>query len=112
MSTNGPSAETGNERKMFCPSCGKKGRLVKPVTVESLLTEEARTRAGRTEGFRFCAEPSCDVAYFHPESGDRFLRADVKVRIGQKETSPPRPICYCFDHTVEEIENEVAQTGT
>lgn len=100
------------EKNAACPSCGKKGRMVKPLTVESLLTEEARSRVIRADGFRFCAEPSCNVAYFHPETGDRFLRSEVRVRIGQKETAPPRPICYCFNHTVEEIESELAKTGT
>ena len=112
MSSHGPSVGTGMDRKGLCPSCRTKGRTVKPVTIESLVTEAARVRVGRTDGFRFCTEPSCEVAYFHPETGNRFSRSDVKVRIGQKETSPPRPVCYCFDHTVEEIENEVATTGT
>ncbi|MCH8192564.1 MAG: cation transporter [Planctomycetes bacterium] len=85
---------------------------MKPVTIESLVIAAARARVGRTDGFRFCAEPSCEVAYFHPETGDRLLRSDVKVRIGQKETAPSRPVCYCFDHTVEEIEDEVARTGS
>jgi len=95
-----------------CPSCGSKGKPVKPVTIESLVVEAARVRVGRADGFRFCTEPSCDVAYFHPETGTRIVRSEVRVRIGQKETAAPRPICYCFDHTVEEIEAEVAATGT
>ncbi len=99
-------------RPSACPSCGSTGRPVKPITVESLVIEEARVRAGRTDGFRFCAEPACEVAYFRPETGDRLLRSDVRVRIGQKETEPPRPVCYCFDHTAEEIEEEVHRTGT
>lgn len=97
---------------LLCPSCGEKGRPVKPVTIESLVTEPARTRAGRSDGFRFCAEPSCDVAYYHAETGQRIHRCDVSVRVGQKETTPPRPVCYCFDHTVEDIEAEVKETGT
>ena len=103
---------TRTQRLVLCPSCSNKGRSVKPITIESLVTETARARVGLTDGFRFCAEPSCDVAYFHLESGDRFMRSDVNVRIGQKETSAPRPVCYCFDHTVEDIADEVAKTGT
>lgn len=95
-----------------CPSCGSKGRSVKPVTIETLVLDEARRRIERTDGFRFCGQTACDIAYFHPETGDRLLRSDVKVRIGQKETTPPRPVCYCFDHTVEEIDSEVKETGT
>lgn len=76
--------------RLVCPSCGTKGKPVKPVTVESLVVEAARSRVGRADGFRFCSEPSCDVAYFHPESGARIARHEVRVRIGQKETDPPR----------------------
>ena len=112
MNTDKTAPVTHVDRKVICPSCDSKGRAVKPVTIESLVIAAARARVGRTDGFRFCAEPSCAVAYFHPETGDRFLRRDVKVRIGQKETTPPRPVCYCFNHTAEEIEDEVARTGT
>jgi hypothetical protein len=95
-----------------CPSCGSKGKLVKPVTIESLVVEAARVRVGHVDGFRFCTDSSCEVAYFHPETGALVVRSEVRVRIGQKETDAPRAICYCFDHTVEAIEAEVAATGT
>src|SRR3989338_5786811 len=86
--TSSMETKTGGES---CPSCGKRGRSVKPVTIASLVTEAARAAAGHGDGFRFCAEPSCDVAYFHPETGNRIQRGNVKVRIGQKETAAPRP---------------------
>lgn len=95
-----------------CPSCGTKGRAVKPITIESLVIEGARRRVGRTGGFRFCTQPSCNVAYFHPEAGAQVSKAEVRVRIGQKTTVPPRPVCYCFEHTVEGIEAEVLATGS
>lgn len=104
--------KTSIDTDLLCPSCGGKGRPVKPITIESLVTKPARTRAGRSDGFRFCAEPSCEVVYYHAESGQKIHRCDVKVRVGQKETTPPRPVCYCFDHTVEQIEAEVKETGT
>ncbi|MBI5866222.1 MAG: cation transporter [Planctomycetes bacterium] len=93
----------------LCPSCGVKGRAVKWVTIESLVSETARARVKRMDGFRFCAEPTCDVEYYDPETGDRFPRHDVRVRIGQKETASPRPICYCFGHSIEDIEDEMAR---
>jgi hypothetical protein len=63
-----------------------------PITIESLVTERARSQVDRSDGFRFCPEPSCDVAYFNPEIRARLMRTDVKVRIGQKEALPPRTI--------------------
>ena len=96
----------------LCPSCGNKGKAVNRITIESLLTDEARTRVSSKDGFRFCPTPGCEVSYFHPETGERFLCRDVRVRIGQKQTKAPHPVCYCFNHTIEEIEAEVARTGT
>lgn len=104
----GATAKTG----VHCPACGMKGRAVNPITINALVTEQARAKLRSSEGFRFCAEPSCNVAYFHHDSGERFLRSDVRVRIGQKENGSPRVVCYCFDHTTEEIQAEVLATGT
>ena len=35
----------------------------------------------------------------------------VRVRIGVKETGHPRPICYCFGFTSEDIEARVGRSG-
>jgi copper chaperone CopZ len=94
-----------------CPACGSKGRAVSARTVESLTTAEALHRVAQRDGFRFCAEPACEVAYFRAAPAERILRGEVRVRIGQKETAAPRPVCHCFGHTVEEIEEDVARTG-
>lgn len=95
-----------------CPECSGKTTKVKPITIESLVTDEARATLTNTAGFRFCPSAECETAYVQPETGLRILKDQVKVRIGQKETCPSRQVCYCFSHTVEEIEAEVATTGT
>lgn len=35
----------------------------------------------------------------------------LKVPVGIKEKQSPRPVCYCFGHTVESIREEIEQTG-
>jgi copper chaperone CopZ len=40
-----------------------------------------------------------------------FHRADIRVRVGQKETEPPIQVCYCFDWTTDDIERELRFTG-
>jgi copper chaperone CopZ len=94
-----------------CPACSSKGRKVAPLTVRALVKPE---RAGevRDETYRFCESPACDVVYFsepHPEQ--RFHRADVRVRVGQKETAAPIQVCYCFDWTSDDLERELRLTG-
>jgi len=94
-----------------CPSCGRPGKSVAPLTVVSLLTDDARGRTNRTDGFRFCREAACAVTYFQPDTGLSFTKQDVRVRVGSKESTSPRPVCYCFGHSVEDIEHDVARTG-
>lgn len=94
-----------------CPGCGAAGKPVRAVTLKALLTPTAVASLGCAEGWRHCPAASCATAYYHPESGDRVASSDVRVRIGTKEVAAPRPLCYCFGHTAEDIEAEIARTG-
>ena len=98
-----------------CPSCQTKGKRVPDITLKSLLRPECIQRIGDGP-WLFCDSADCDVVYFNAE-GQTFNRADLTVRVGVKETSGdqgprhPRLVCYCFNHTIESIEQEVRQTG-
>lgn len=104
---NQPATSTRTE----CPDCGERGRPVKPITIASLLKPTALAPLDRHDGWRFCPYPACDMAYFHEVTQERVPKQDVRVRIGKKETASPRPLCYCFGHTVEDVEAEVASAG-
>ncbi len=94
-----------------CSRCGANGRSVKPITLRSLVRPGALLDLGEAGGFHYCATPTCQVAYYRPSTGSSILKDELCVRIGEKETARPRTVCYCFNHTVEEIEAEVAATG-
>jgi copper chaperone CopZ len=93
-----------------CPECEQAGRKVKPATLQSLLRAERRGDIG-AEQYYVCTTPGCDTVYFAPEGDAVFRKSDLTVRFGLKETTGPRPLCYCFGHTVEEIEDEIRRTG-
>lgn len=95
-----------------CLECGQRGRPVPATTLEALVSTPALTALRDHTGFRFCANPLCDTAYFRAQTGERVPRGMVKVRIGQKETEPPIPVCYCFGFSAEQIEADVHRTGT
>ncbi len=60
--------------------------------------------------FNFCRTALCNAVYFN----DRRLvltKADVRQRIGVKETEDPVPICYCFGFTEKMIVEELRATG-
>ena len=93
-----------------CPECRKTGRKVKRATLESLL--RAGRRADIGDGpYHVCVTPDCETVYFSAGGDETFGKRDLAVRFGLKETSLPRPVCYCFDHTVEEIHDEIRRTG-
>lgn len=93
-----------------CPRCGAPGKAVKLVTLQSLLKPNVLARAS-SEIYRFCPNEPCEVVYFTERGGPTFGKADLKVRVGIKETNAPRPLCYCFGHTAEEIDEEIRLTG-
>ncbi len=83
-----------------CPACGRRGRRVKPITLQALLRPGAAPAIGR---YRFCGTPGCAVAYFAEEGGEQVPVEAVTVPIGQKLRGPERPICYCFGYTEADI---------
>ena len=109
-STISPSAATSTGTVPSCPSCGDRGKPVPLATLKSLIKPEFQPQL--TEGpYRFCRNPECDVVYFASDGPQTFNRTALKVRVGLKEKDPPRPLCYCFGHTAEEIIDEIRRTG-
>jgi copper chaperone CopZ len=120
------------EKRLLCPSCGKKGKRVSPVTLRALLKEphgesiasSEQSRCGTNgngepgckpasgdTGWRFCDSRDCDVVYFAEESDATFTRPQLKVAAGAKETAGERPLCYCFGHSVASIKSELQAKG-
>jgi len=61
-------------------------------------------------GFQFCRSAECELVYFHPD-GERLTKANLRVRVGLKETEDPLPICYCFGFTEAMARSEIESTG-
>jgi hypothetical protein len=101
----------GEERRAkACPVCGAPGRVVRAETLRALLKPEPGERVTESR-YRFCGAQACDVVYFSEDGPQRFNREDLTVRVGVKETKGPRPICYCFGHTAEEMIEQIKGTG-
>lgn len=100
---------TSTAQAVHCPECGSKGKKVKRITLESLLTPDAAARIGE-EQYRFCDAIDCETVYFG-DNVTTFSKNDLTVRVGVKERTSPRHVCYCFDHTIEDIDAEVQETG-
>ena len=114
-----------NNQTAQCPSCGRLGKAVKTATLHSLIKADRQGRITDSK-YLFCGSQGCDIVYFTMHLAERpdlwsesltkdgshaFYKEDLTVRVGIKEESPPRPICYCFNHSVEEIFDEAQRTG-
>jgi hypothetical protein len=93
----------------LCPVAGKPGKKVPAITLRSLVRPEHAGGIERGDWY-FCDLPDCDVVYFGRDGGTLDKRA-LTVRVGVKERAAPRPVCYCFGHTVESIRGEIERTG-
>lgn len=100
--------EDNAKRHLKCKECGRSGKPVKRTTLEHLLIQEKITSIYDIQYF-FCLTADCDVVYF--SENVYFYKADLKVRIGLKETADPIPVCYCFDYTKKMILDDLIQNG-
>jgi hypothetical protein len=95
----------------YCPITHTKGKKVDGATVKSLLAVSLRHL--QNTHYYFCAEPDCDVVYFSEDGSQLFHTRDVREPVYQKEPNNPDVlVCYCFRHTLGDIQQELASTGT
>lgn len=100
----------GQSQSTGCPRCLEPGHRVSAETVVAMVSDE--TRGDRScEGLSFCSNPECDVVYFDAGSETVFTKDELLVRVGLKEGDGPRPLCYCFGHTMESIRDAWEKTG-
>jgi len=117
------------EKRVSCPSCGTSAKRVRPVTLQALLKQEcvrqfnagdqardesnsvASRAASGDAGWRFCGAQGCDVVYFSEHGETTFTKSQLKVAVGVKETTGDRPLCYCFNHSVATIQEELQSKG-
>ncbi len=116
-------------RRIECPSCGKKAKRVTTATLGALLQDEYSRQFGTDDqsccasdgegctsihtdtGWRFCESKNCDVVYFSEAGDTAFTKSQLKVAVGVKEEAGERPLCYCFQHSVASIKEELRTEG-
>lgn len=92
-----------------CSACKGPAYNAGADTVRALV-QDTLVEKVPNEVFQYCPSADCDVVY---SSGTlRIHRSELRVRVGEKDPTPPVQVCYCFDWTVGDIETEVERTGT
>ncbi|WP_391115904.1 putative iron-sulfur cluster-binding metallochaperone [Psychrobacillus sp. L3] len=86
----------------LCPSCNKKGKKLKIITLKSMLKPSILDSLNINLNHSFCSTKDCDVVYFDTKEKSYFT-SDLKVSVHQKDDSSTVPVCYCFGWTKEKI---------
>jgi len=95
--------------KVECPKCNEKAKGVLGLTLEHLLTDEAKSKLSCFDGFYYCKTPLCEVVYFR--DNEMLTQKDVSVVVGLKDGAFPATTCYCFEWTKEKIFAQLQETG-
>ncbi len=101
---------TKKDKALVCPMNGQQGQRVSSDTLRHLLKKE-RVHEINHPAYYFCKTADCDTVYYHPKSGQCFQKADLRVRVGLKETTDPLWLCYCFDISKKMIDKEITARG-
>lgn len=89
-----------------CPECEAPAKSV-PVETVRALTITPDVSLG--DEWRFCGTLDCPVVYF---AGDTIVEAEqVSVVPFQKSTDAERLVCFCFGHSVAELQEDLAAYG-
>ena len=107
--TNHDSTINKPQEQINCPQCEAKGKKVDIITLKSLLVPNAMKHLDSSGNYNFCSNANCSVVYFNGTNA--FTKDKLTVRVFQKETSHPIPVCYCFGITKEQISEEMKRTG-
>lgn len=101
-STNTPS--NANDRKHTCPGDGKEYHRVDYTTVIHHLATPWQDTP-KEQNYYFCDSPDCDVVYFGQD--DSTINKDrIRTTVGVKERSEDAMICYCFDVTRRQAQED------
>ena len=106
MEPNCCAPDTHGQDATPCPASGTRGKAVPLITLKALLTPPALARLTPEDAFRFCPDPTCDVAYF--SAAQTYRTGDLKVPVFQKDQAPEVPVCYCFGHTRSDLTQTAA----
>lgn len=93
----------------LCPRCESKGRSITPVTLEAQVAPTRLDQLAEHDGWRLCTSESCEVVYFR--DGEVVVLGQTRGVPFHKSEDPQRLVCFCFEHSVADIEADVAQNG-
>lgn len=87
-----------------CPRNGQHYPRIKTRTVLHQICKPWQRKL-TARSYYFCDDPDCDVVYFGDDQ-QVILLSEIRQSVGQKSFAPDRPVCYCFDILMSDLQSE------
>jgi copper chaperone CopZ len=92
-----------------CPRCEAKGRAIDPVTLKAQVLPDRLAGLPVHDEWRLCTSEGCEVVYFR--GNKELVLGETRAVPFHKREDPKRLVCFCFEHSVAELEADVAANG-
>jgi hypothetical protein len=92
-----------------CPKCEAKGRSIEAATLEAQVVDKRLDQIRDRDTWQMCTSESCDVVYFR--GGDVVIIGETHAAPFHKSTDPDRFVCFCFNHSVADVEADLRKHG-
>ena len=89
-----------------CPVNGKEYSSVGVKTILHHLAEPWRNHL-KNQSYYYCTDANCDVVYFGKDESV-ISKFALRTKVGLKDNSPERSVCYCFGVSYIAAENDEA----
>jgi len=89
-----------------CPVNGKEYSSVGVKTILHHLAEPWRNNL-KNQSYYYCTDANCDVVYFGKDESV-ISKSALRTKVGLKDNSPERSVCYCFGVSYTAGENDEA----
>lgn len=96
------TSSNNTHSKAACPVNGQLYPQIRRRTVLHQIRQPWQ-QALTAEHYYFCDDPNCDVVYF---SNDQqiIVQSELRQPVGQKSTAADKPVCYCFDILLADLQ--------
>ena len=101
--------ETRQKDTVLCPRCGEKGKPVPLATVGAMAKTEVDAVKLSAQEYKLCRNRDCPVVYYAGEI--QIEKSDLRVPVNFKERNYEGSVCYCFNHTIASIRDEIQTKG-
>jgi len=101
--------ETREKDTVPCPRCGEKARPVSLATVGAMASTKLEAVKLSARAYKLCRTLDCPVVYF--TDAIQIVKQELRVPVNFKERNYGGPVCYCFNHTVASMREEVQTNG-